>query len=278
MFSLRIDIDTYKGLRAGIPNLLDAFARYEVPASIYSVMGWEGDILSTLKYRILRAKRVTFSNKEIPGKKSSAAYMNYVKSVRPLLFPVPFTTQKKVFARMGSEGHEVGTHGYIHVVWNGLKRLEMEREFARKVAAYQKMYGLKPTGMCTPLGVHNKDVEDCAQQFGFTSVSYLGSDATKMYSPEGKDFVLVPSTLHKGERCVPLIEYYLTQGLSADKVVAHTCAAIDASVAKTGFAPMYIHPKIEGFVGLSCLRRVLAYVVDSGYDVLTTKDVAKKGI
>ena len=50
-FTLRVDLESDKGIKEGLPKLLDLLKRYDLKASFYLVMGGESNIWEILKYR-----------------------------------------------------------------------------------------------------------------------------------------------------------------------------------------------------------------------------------
>jgi len=50
-FTLRIDLESDKGIKEGVPRLLDLLKKYNIKASFYISMGGESNIFEILKYR-----------------------------------------------------------------------------------------------------------------------------------------------------------------------------------------------------------------------------------
>lgn len=106
--------------------------------------------------------------------------------------------KKEIINRMLNEGHEIGSHGYNHILLNKRGYKEVYNEF--KKADYEfKKYRIHVNGFRSPFLSENNCVIEIAKQFGFKYVSnQLG----------GKKFKYKNQIIE-----VPILEPYDWQGL-----------------------------------------------------------------
>jgi peptidoglycan/xylan/chitin deacetylase (PgdA/CDA1 family) len=149
-FALKVDVDTFRGMREGLPRLLDLLAARRIRASIFVSMGPDHS------GRAIR--RVVTKRGFLPKMLRTRAVSLY--GPRTLLYgtllPGPRIAERnpEPFRRIESEGHEVGVHGWDHVRWqDGLPKFSEEtiaRELARAFEAFVAMTGREPLATAAP--------------------------------------------------------------------------------------------------------------------------------
>ena len=114
VIGLKVDVDTHKGMKEGVPVLLALLKRYGIPASFFVPMGkdhtgWTAKRVFTRKGFLKKANRVGVL--ETYGMKTL---------MYGLLLPGPEIARQNLFIlqRITAEGHEVGIHGLDHVDWH----------------------------------------------------------------------------------------------------------------------------------------------------------------
>lgn len=139
--AIKVDVDTERGTRVGVPALLDLFAEAGIPATFLFSLG--PDNTGRAIRRIFR-----------PGFFKKAARTNVVEiyGLRTLLngvlFPGPNIARRHgaILRAARDAGHEVGIHCYDHIRWqDGLARMsreEVRAEFGRARAAFEDVYGV----------------------------------------------------------------------------------------------------------------------------------------
>lgn len=146
---LRIDVCTYRGLRDGVPALLDLLRRAKARATFCITFGPDASGLALLKmlnpafaWKMLRTKAgATYGW-------ATAFYGTLLRS------PMVGSGLGDVVRRVRDEGHEVAAHGWDHRRWQDrLPRYKPERlrdEFRRMIDAYEKALGARPQGFAAP--------------------------------------------------------------------------------------------------------------------------------
>lgn len=138
--AIKIDVDTDRGTRIGVANLLKLFADLAIPATFLFSLG--PDNTGRAIKRIFR-----------PGflKKVSRSSVVSVYGIRTLLngtiLPAPHIGKrnKKIIYAAYQAGHEVGIHCYDHIRWqDGLAKMtqqEVSAEFEKARIEFQKIFG-----------------------------------------------------------------------------------------------------------------------------------------
>jgi len=131
--AIKVDVDTDRGTRMGVANLLALFAELAIPATFLFSLG--PDNTGRAIKRVFR-----------PGflKKVSRSSVVSMYGIRTLLngtlLPAPHIGKrnKNVMVAAYQAGHEVGIHCYDHIRWqDGLARMTREAVFAEVAKARQ---------------------------------------------------------------------------------------------------------------------------------------------
>lgn len=139
--AIKIDVDTDRGTRIGVPNLLALFAELDIPATFLFSLG--PDNTGRAIKRIFR-----------PGflKKVSRSSVVSTYGIRTLLngtlLPAPHIGKRNetiMYAAMQA-GHEVGIHCYDHIRWqDGLSRMtqaDVFAEFAKACSEFKRIFNI----------------------------------------------------------------------------------------------------------------------------------------
>lgn len=138
--AIKIDVDTDRGTRIGVPNLLKLFAELSIPATFLFSLG--PDNTGRAIKRIFR-----------PGflKKVSRSSVISTYGIRTLLngtvLPAPHIGKRnqQMMLQAHAAGHEVGIHCYDHIRWqDGLVHMTREQvfaEFEKARVEFQRIFG-----------------------------------------------------------------------------------------------------------------------------------------
>ncbi len=148
--ALKVDVDTYQGLQAGVPRLLDILAERGIAASFYVSMGPDnsGKAIRRLFTRKGFAKKMVRSN--------AVRLYGLRTALYGTLLPAPAIARSfpDTLRRTIDQGHELGIHGWDHVYWHdyvvGLPVAEVTSEVDRALEAYREIVGKDPEGFAAP--------------------------------------------------------------------------------------------------------------------------------
>jgi len=168
---LRVDVCTYRGLRDGVPGVLEVLKRAKARATFYVTFGPDASGLALLK--LLNPK---FALKMFRTK--AASTYGWATAFYGTLLPSPLVGAglPDVLKRVRDEGHEIGVHGWDHRRWQDrLPKYDPARlkdEFAKMMDAYTTALGAAPASFAAPAWLLSRDLFDLEQQAGLR----FGSD------------------------------------------------------------------------------------------------------
>jgi len=264
-FALKVDVDTYEGLREGAPRLLDLFARHGVRATWFVSMG--PDRTGRAVFRVLRQKG--FLSKMVRSR--APRLYPWKTMLRGTLLPsIPIAASHPHRLEEIKAAHqEIGIHGFDHVRWHdelGMMELsEVRAEVTRAASLFHQILAAKPDGFAAPgwqCTAYSLQVVD-ELGLGFRS----DTRGRAPYRPEAGDYVSqtpeIPTTLptldemlgREGRTERELTEFYLRR-LREDRLNVHT-----------------VHTEVEGGPCLVHLDALLSRVKDR-LPVVTLGEVA----
>ena len=191
-FTLRIDLESGKGIKEGIPKLLDLLKKYNIKASFYLVMGGESNILELLKHR---------NKLKSSGERKIKVWKLKDKARMVLLSKDFVQANKYILKRILEEGHELGLHGWKHREWTrGLNGLDIEETINKSISKYKKIFNKIPVSWASPGFNVNEKVLKTLEKNKIKFLSDFQGENPKFY---GK-IKNVPITI-LGENKMPII-------------------------------------------------------------------------
>lgn len=281
--ALKIDVDTLKGYREGLPRLLDVLKRREIRASIFFSMGPDNSGKA-----LRRIFRRGFVSKMLRTRAPSTYGLRTL--LYGTLLPAPMIVESRpdLLRRAVDEGHDCGIHAWDHVLWQdrltGLSREAVREQFGRAMELFERVAGRTPACCAAPGWQTTPDALAVQDELGFDYCSDVrGAGPAGPFLPrmEGTTFRTpqIPTTLPT------LDELWGTDGLNAETVNDRYLDLLEP-----GLNVHTIHTEMEGgamsavFEGFldACIAGEMAFLTlrealaDRGD--LPVSDVAPRGI
>lgn len=150
VISLKIDVDTYRGMEKGVPVLLEILRRYDVKATFFLSFG--PDNSGKAVWNIFRKKG--FLSKML---RTGAPRMYGMKTMLyGTLLPAPIiaAAMPQIVYSVRNEGHEIGVHAWDHRLWqDNLDKLSggrIKEEFENSFDAFRSILGTEPKATAAP--------------------------------------------------------------------------------------------------------------------------------
>ena len=163
---LRIDVDTLRGTRKGVPALLDLLARHQVRATFFFSVGPDN-----MGRHLWRLVRPAFLVKMFRTKATGLYGWDIL--LKGTLWPGPVIGEKSPdpMRRAAKEGHEVGLHAWDHHRWqNSIEKLDtaaVAGEIRKGYELLTKIIGRAPDCFAAPAWKVTPKALSALEQFPF---------------------------------------------------------------------------------------------------------------
>lgn len=168
--ALKIDVDTYRGTREGVPHLIEALKRHGAQASFFFSLG--PDHSGRALNRLFRGG--------FPGKASHLPLVEHY-GIKTLLYgtllPAPDIGRQcaDILRSARDEGFEVGIHAYDHFRWQD-QAAHQDAEWTRRemqlaVERFTEIFGEAPKAHAAAGWQLNRDALRLTQRLGFDYAS-----------------------------------------------------------------------------------------------------------
>lgn len=266
---LKIDVDTFRGTREGVPAMLDDLAAAGVRASFYWTLGPD------------RSGRAIFRVFTRPGFLRKMVRTNAVRmygwktALYGTLLPAPVIGRRAAEAlhRARDAGHEVGLHAWDHVTWQDrlhrLSRPRAERLVDRGIAAFAEAFGTPPRAFAAPAWYMTDDAFEILadRRFDYVSVS-RGPFPPFRPRIRGRELPLleIPTTL-------PTLDEELGRdGITPENYVDRLVARYRPGETEV----LTVHAETEGLAYRGLFRQLLARHREMGIETLTAGEYARE--
>ena len=266
--ALKIDVDTFRGTREGVPNLLRLLDRHQVPATFLFSLG--PDHTGRALKRVFR-----------PGFLSKVSRTSVVSNygIRTLMYgvllPGPDIGKRcaDILRSVKAAGHEVGIHTWDHIKWqDGVEHADdkwTEREMNRAAIRFAEIFHKPPRTHGAAGWQMNDHAIELTAKLGFEYSS--DGRGYSPFLPYVNDKVIpcpqLPSTL-------PTLDELLCVGdINESNVASHVLKLTEKQPAHV---PVYtLHAELEGMKLLPVFDQLLSGWKAQGYTLSTSMDVFK---
>lgn len=266
VLALKVDVDTERGTRFGVPALARALDELGIRASFFFSLGPDNTG---------RALRRVFRPGFLKKVKRTSVVSTY--GLRTLLNGVLWPGPRIGLRHAGlmravrDAGHEVGIHCYDHIRWqDGLHRMrldEVRREFGRARAEFERVFGTPATSAAA--AGWQADARSLAvyDEAGLTYASDARGVCPFFPTVRGERFrtLQIPSTLPTLDELMGRPDY------PDESLAAHYFSLLRRNTVNV----MTVHAEIEGMVRLAWFREFLTRAVSMRVQFVTLAEVAR---
>jgi peptidoglycan/xylan/chitin deacetylase (PgdA/CDA1 family) len=265
--ALKVDVDTWRGTRQGVPRLVELLASHGANATFLFSLG--PDHTGRAITRLLR-----------PGflRKVSRTSVARHYGIRTLLYgtllPAPDIGRREaaLMRQVQHSGFEVGIHAWDHVKWQDhVTRKDSDwtrREMARAVARFREIFGVMPR-TCGAAGWQmNESAYAMEREFGFDYASDgRGTHPFQPVDAHGRDLGVpqLPSTL-------PTLDELIGANALTASNVHDYLLALTAVPPSQGHV-YTLHAELEGLGLLETFDRLLTGWQAQGYRLVSLGDM-----
>jgi undecaprenyl phosphate-alpha-L-ara4FN deformylase len=262
--ALKVDVDTYRGTREGVPRLVDALRRHNAQATFFFSLGPD---------HTGRAIRRVF-RRGFLGKVSRTSVVSHY-GIKTLLYgtllPGPDIGRKcaDIMRAVRDGGYEVGIHCYDHIRWQDYvadKDAEWtKREMERAVDRFVEIFGTAPRAHAAAGWQMNRDALRLTQRLGFDYSS--DTRGTHPFIPTYEAEIIacpqLPTTL-------PTLDELINRdGITQENVAQHLLQ-LTATPPATGHV-FTLHAELEGGKLLPVFEELLSGWKAQGYELVSMR-------
>jgi undecaprenyl phosphate-alpha-L-ara4FN deformylase len=265
VIGLNVHVDTFEGMRRGVPRLLDLFRARGIRSTFFVPMGKD--------HTGWTIKRV-FTRRGFVSKTRRAGVIEtfgFKTLMRGLLLPGAEIAlgNAAILRQIREQGHEVGIHGLDHVYWHDhIKRMDRTRTEATLVKAadtFESILGSRPLAFAAPGWMINAHALAFFQEQGFAYSSDTRGTTPFYPRMDGTTFrvMQLPLTL-------PTLDEMI--GLEGNDV--ETLARYFTGLLTPGLNLMAVHTELEGKRWTPFLASFIESAVTQGYRFERLIDIA----
>jgi len=266
--ALKIDVDTLRGTREGVPQLIAVLKKYQAQATFLFSLG--PDNTGRALRRIFRRgflKKVFRTN--VAGNYGLKTLMYGT------LIPGPDIGKRAAEPMRAARdaGFEVGIHTWDHVRWQDYVAVKGEawtrRDFDQAVARFEEVFGSKPTTFGAAGWQMNAHAFELESLHHMDYASDTRGDEPFMPEMHGRVFAVpqLPTTLPTLDELVGV------DGVTVENV-AERLLKLTAGEAPVHGHVFTLHAELEGMALLPVFEKLLAGWKAQGYELVATRDIA----
>jgi len=267
--ALKVDVDTDRGTREGVPNLVEDLQAVGAPAAFLFSLG--PDQTGRAITRVLR-----------PGffQKVSRTSVVQIYGVRTLLngtlLPAPHIGRRNtgVIRAVRDAGYEVGIHCFNHYRWQDhvqtMPLEEVRAEFGAARNEFLRIFGVAARTAGAPGWQSNSKSRQVYDEAGLLYSSDTRGGAPFFPRADGRVFktLEIPSTLPTFDELMGRPEY------PDDRIVAHYLKLMQADATRPQV--FTLHAEIEGMGRRALFQNLLKACVQAGVEFVRMDDLARE--
>jgi hypothetical protein len=258
ILGLKIDVDTYWGMKNGVPCLLQTLKEYKLKGTFFLSIGPDNSGRAVLQL----IKNPLFLKKMM--RTNAVALYGWKTALYGTLLPAPMIALSfpQIVKEIIAAGHEVQFHAWDHRRWQDelpdKSENWIQEWFAKGIAGFEKLTGKKPTAFGAPSWIIDDRVLKIIKAYNCDYLSCTRAKAPFIH--EIGNILEIPSDLP----CFEEIE--------AQKGVSIISELIKDG--KTHVLP--VHAEVEGGIFQNQFRELLEKALSIGIEVVPLKEIKEK--
>jgi len=262
--TLKVDVDTLRGTREGVPRLARQLRRLNIPATFLFSLGPD---------HTGRALRRVFRPGFFGKVRRTSVVSNY--GLRTLLYgtllPGPDIGRlcRVEMLEVAAQGFEVGVHAFDHVKWqDGVANASFEwtrEQISLAVEAFERIFGILPRIHGAAGWQANEHVPGLEHQFGFEIAS--DTRGVTPFLPAGGGVLQIPTTLPTLDELVGV------EGAGVEQAIGSILALSKNTPARDQV--FTLHAELEGGAYLPNFEQLLRTWQEAGFVFRTLGEVAR---
>ncbi len=249
LLGLKIDVDTYWGMKNGVPRLLKTLSDFRVKGTFFLSIGPDNSgraIIQLIKNPLFLKKMLRTKATSLYGWKTALYGTLLPAPMIALSFP-------EIVHRIRDEGHEVQFHAWDHRRWQDELSKKptkwIDEWFEKGIAGFEKLTGERPSAFGAPSWLIDDRVLNIIQKYNFEYLSC--TRAGEPFIHENINVLEIPSDL-------PCFEE-----LDAENGIA----VIEKLIKNGGTHVLPVHAEVEGGLFEEHFRSLLKKTIDAGITV-----------
>ncbi|HOQ42785.1 MAG: putative 4-deoxy-4-formamido-L-arabinose-phosphoundecaprenol deformylase ArnD [Deltaproteobacteria bacterium ADurb.Bin151] len=249
MLGLKIDVDTYWGMRNGVPRLLRTLRDFHIQGTFFLSIGPDNSGRAMLQL----IKNPRFLKKMMKTK--AASLYGWRTAFYGTLLPAPMIALSfpDLVLQIVDEGHEVQFHAWDHRRWQDELAAKPERWieqwFEAGISGFEKLTGRKPTAFGAPSWLIDDRVLQIIQKYHFEYLSCTRAKTPFIY--DNLAILEIPSDLPCFEELDPRKDVAILINMIGDG----------------GNHVLPVHAEVEGGIFEEKFRELLKSVMAGGIKV-----------
>ncbi len=258
MLGLKIDVDTYWGMKNGVPSLLQTLKEFNIKGTFFLSIGPDNSGRAALQL----IKNPLFLKKMM--RTNAAALYGWKTAFYGTLLPAPMIALSfpQIVKNILAAGHEVQFHAWDHRRWQDELPHKSEKWirqwFVKGMSGFEKLTGYKPTAFGAPSWLIDDRVLSIIKEYQFEYLSCTRAKAPFIH--EIASVLEIPSDL-------PCFE----------EIEAQKGVALIADFLKDGQTHVLpVHAEVEGGIFQNQFKELLLKALSMGTEIVPLQEIKQK--
>ena len=255
MLGLKIDVDTYWGMKNGVPSLLQTLKEFNLKGTFFLSIGPDNSgraVLQLIKNPLFLKKMMRTNAPALYGWKTALYGTLLPAPMIALSFP-------QIVNDIIAAGHEVQFHAWDHRRWQdelSRKSVNWIREwFAKGMSGFEKLVGQKPTAFGAPSWLIDNRVLTIIKEYEFEYLS-----CTRAKTPFIHEIVNV-SEIPSDLPCFEEVD------------IQNGVLIISDLIKDGGIHVLPIHAEVEGGIFQNQFRQLLEKALSQNIEIVPLKTI-----